>query len=120
VQEAHLGAAFAVVVGSFAYNVTMTLGAGALVRPLTIADADTLHMPWFAAVADRGIICGLAAPNGRLAGPATAVLLAIYALFVRFGRGTAGPTVPGAKRDHHLDDGTVLQSFDRGDKEAGA
>ena len=33
------------VVGSFAYNVTMTLGAGALARPLVLVDATVLHAP---------------------------------------------------------------------------
>ena len=38
-------AAVAGVVGSFAYNMTMTLGAGALVRPLAIGNAALLHGP---------------------------------------------------------------------------
>lgn len=33
------------VVGSFAYNVTMTLGAGALTHPLVLADVAVLHVP---------------------------------------------------------------------------
>lgn len=37
------GVALAGVVGSFAYNVTMSLGAGALVRPLVIEDGQLLH-----------------------------------------------------------------------------
>lgn len=39
-------AVVAAVVGSFTYNVTMTLGAGALARPLVITDAAALHGPW--------------------------------------------------------------------------
>jgi cation:H+ antiporter len=70
------------VVGSYAYNVTMTLGAGALARPLTIADAGALHFPWLALVAALGIVCALAAPNGRLGRRAGIVLLAAYPLFV--------------------------------------
>ena len=38
-------AAVAGVVGSFAYNMTMTLSAGALVRPLVIGDASLLRGP---------------------------------------------------------------------------
>jgi cation:H+ antiporter len=37
------------VVGSFAYNATMTLGAGALARPLQVLAADQLHLPLLAA-----------------------------------------------------------------------
>ena len=35
----------AAVVGSFAYNATMTLGASAVARPLRISDAGVLHVP---------------------------------------------------------------------------
>jgi cation:H+ antiporter len=38
----------AAVVGSFAYNATMTLGAGALARPLELDDAASLHLAWLA------------------------------------------------------------------------
>jgi cation:H+ antiporter len=38
-------AAVAAVMGSFVYNVTMTLGAAAVVRPLTVLDATLLHFP---------------------------------------------------------------------------
>jgi len=38
-------AVVAAVVGSFAYNATMTLGAAALVRPLRIADAGPIRLP---------------------------------------------------------------------------
>lgn len=34
------------VVGSFAYNVTMTQGTGALAHPLTITDAPMRRLPW--------------------------------------------------------------------------
>jgi cation:H+ antiporter len=37
-------AAVAAVKGSFVYNVTMTLGAAAVVRPLTVLDATLLHI----------------------------------------------------------------------------
>jgi cation:H+ antiporter len=38
-------AVVAAVIGSFAYNATMTLGASALARPLRISHADQLHIP---------------------------------------------------------------------------
>ena len=70
------------VVGSFAYNVTMTLGAGALARPLVIADAKALHLPWLAMLASLGLVILLAAPVGRLGRPAGIALLAAYPLFL--------------------------------------
>jgi cation:H+ antiporter len=44
------------VVGSFTYNVTMTLGAGALARPLTSADPGLLRGPWLAMPASL-VVC---------------------------------------------------------------
>jgi cation:H+ antiporter len=70
------------VVGSFAYNVTMTLGAGAVVAPLIIIDAGRLHMPWIAMVASLAIVVLLAAPNRRLGRAAGVALLALYPVFV--------------------------------------
>jgi cation:H+ antiporter len=84
-SAARRGASEAVVagvVGSFAYNVTMTLGAGALARPLAIVDAAGLHRPWLAMIAALGVVILLAAPKGRLGRMAGVVLLAAYPLFV--------------------------------------
>ena len=69
------------VVGSFTYNVTMTLGAGALARPLRVEDAAALHLPWLL------MLLGLAVPlalsvRGRLDRRAGLVLLACYPAFV--------------------------------------
>jgi cation:H+ antiporter len=67
-SAARRGASEAVVagvIGSFAYNVTMTLGAGALARPLAIMD-----------------VVLLAAPMGRLGRRAGIILLSAYPLFV--------------------------------------
>jgi len=69
------------VVGSFTYNVTMTLGAGALARPLRVDDAAALHLPWLL------MLLGLAVPlalsvRGRLDRRAGLVLLACYPAFV--------------------------------------
>lgn len=75
-------AVVAAVVGSFTYNVTMTLGAGALARPLRITDAAALHGPWLAMLAGLGLVLVLALPRRRLGRPAGVVLLAAYPLFV--------------------------------------
>ena len=66
------------VVGSFAYNVTMSLGAGALARPLRISDAAQLHRPWIAMIAALVCALALAIPRGRLARWAGWLLLAAY------------------------------------------
>lgn len=75
-------AAIAGVVGSFAYNVTMTLGAGALARPLTIANAPVLHLPWIAMVASLGLVLLLSLPSGSLRRRSGFALLAAYPLFL--------------------------------------
>jgi cation:H+ antiporter len=54
------------VVGSFAYNVTMTLGGAALIRPLSIVDATLLHKPAMAMLAALVLVILLAAPNNHL------------------------------------------------------
>jgi cation:H+ antiporter len=84
-SAARRGASEAVVagvIGSFAYNVTMTLGAGALARPLTIMDATSLHAPWLAMLAALCLVVLLAAPMARLGRVAGIILLSAYALFV--------------------------------------
>lgn len=84
-SAARRGASEAVVagvVGSFAYNVTMTLGAGALARPILIIDASSLHVPWLAMLASLGLVVALAAPTASLNRVAGIVLLAAYPLFV--------------------------------------
>jgi len=71
------------VVGSFAYNATMTLGAGALARPLAISDASLLHRPWVMMVASLVLVLALAAWRAdRLDRPAGLVLLAAYPVVV--------------------------------------
>ena len=64
------------VVGSFAYNVTMSLGARALARPLHITGAGQLHGPWLAMIATLAAVLVLAAPRRRL-GPAAGWLLLV-------------------------------------------
>jgi cation:H+ antiporter len=69
------------VVGSFTYNATMTLGAGALVHPLAVRDAGALHLPWLLMVAAAALPL-LLAWRGRLDRRAGVVLLAGYPVFV--------------------------------------
>ncbi len=70
------------VVGSFAYNVTMTLGAGALARPLVLADAPVLHIPLVLMLGSLALVMLLAARHGRLGRTDGAVLLAAYPAFI--------------------------------------
>jgi cation:H+ antiporter len=70
------------VVGSFTYNVTMTLGAGALARPLRVVDADLLHLPWLMMLAALALVLLLAWPSGRLDRRAGYACLALYPVFV--------------------------------------
>ncbi len=84
-SAARRGASEAVVagvVGSFAYNVTMTLGAAALAHPLKVLDANRLHVPLLAMLASLVLVILLSAPTGYLARFAGAVLLLAYPLFV--------------------------------------
>jgi cation:H+ antiporter len=75
-------AVVAAVVGSYTYNVTMTLGAGALARPLAITDAASLHVPWSTMLASLGLVLVLAFPHRELRRGAGVALLIAYPLFV--------------------------------------
>lgn len=70
------------VIGSFTYNVTMTLGAGALARPLHVEDPHRLRGPWLAMLASLAIVVVLAWRAQFLARRAGVVLLASYLVFV--------------------------------------
>ena len=70
--------AVAGVVGSAAYNATATLGAAALVRPLSV---DGVAVP-AAVAAALPIVILLLAPRGRLGRPAAALLVAGYVAYV--------------------------------------
>ena len=70
------------VVGSFAYNATMTLGVAAVVRPLRVTDAGLLHGPMVTMVAALGAVLVLAGPARRLDRTRGLVLLACYPVFV--------------------------------------
>lgn len=70
------------VVGSFTYNVTMTLGAGALARPLRIADPDLLRAPWITMIGALVVVMLLAVRHGSLRRAEGAAMLALYAAWV--------------------------------------
>lgn len=83
-SAAHRGMTTAIVagvVGSYTYNATMTLGAGALARPLQVVDAQQLHVPWVLMLVALALPLGLAR-GGRLDRRSGALLLASYPLFV--------------------------------------
>ncbi len=69
------------VVGSFTYNVTLTLGAAAIARPLKILDASLLHFPLIVMLGSLGLVMVLASFQGYLHKTAGFILLAAYPLF---------------------------------------
>ena len=77
--------AMAGVVGSFGYNMTMSLGAGALIRPLVISDASTLQAPAVIMLAALGaVIAIIALPTRLLERAAGVTALGAYVAFVAF------------------------------------
>lgn len=70
------------VVGSFAYNVTMTLGTAAIVRPLQVFDANYLHRPLLLMLVSLLLMILLAVPQGSLNRLSGNVLLVAYPLVV--------------------------------------
>lgn len=85
-------AAIAGVVGSFAYNVTMTTGAAALVRPLLLHEATQLHVPMLLMLGALGLVIVLAGPKKQLGRSSGIILLAAYVLALAFilSRNSAG------------------------------
>lgn len=77
-------AVIAAVVGSFAYNATMSLGAAALARPLAIADASLLRGPLLVMLAALAAVIALGVPRGRLSRAGAVALLAAYPVFVAY------------------------------------
>lgn len=75
-------AVVAAVVGSYAYNATMTLGAAAVLNPLRIEDATLLHLPAIGMLSALVAVLALSARGGRLGRGDAAVLLVGYAAFV--------------------------------------
>jgi len=72
------------VVGSFVYNMTMTLGAAAVARPLFLIDVTSLHRPLTAMMASFVLVICLAVVRRELGRIAGGVLLAAYPLTVWF------------------------------------
>lgn len=70
------------VVGSFAYNVTMTLGGAAVAHPLTILDAQLLHFPIVVMMASLALVIVMASLKGSLGKAAGGVLMVSYPVFV--------------------------------------
>ncbi|MGH9306818.1 MAG: sodium:calcium antiporter [Acidimicrobiales bacterium] len=75
-------AVVAAVVGSYAYNVTMTLGAAALVRPLRIAHAAHLHGPLLVMLGSLVVVIIFGWRSGRISRQAGIVLLVAYPVFL--------------------------------------
>lgn len=75
-------AVVAAVIGSFAYNATMTLGAAAVITPLGISDATLLRLPMLGMIAALALVLGLSYRSGHLTRTDAAVLLGGYTFFV--------------------------------------
>jgi cation:H+ antiporter len=75
-------AVVAAVIGSYAYNATMTLGAAAVITPLGISDATLLRIPMLGMLAALVLVLALSRRSRHLTRRDAAVLLGGYALFV--------------------------------------
>ena len=75
-------AVVAAVVGSYAYNATMTLGASALARPLHVTHSSDLHVPLLAMIAALAAVLALSWRRRTLDRSAGIILLACYPAFV--------------------------------------
>jgi len=70
------------VVGSYAYNATMTLGAAAVLRPLGVTDADLLHLPMVAMLVALAAVVLLSLRRRALNRADGFAMLAAYPAFV--------------------------------------
>ena len=70
------------VVGSYAYNMTMSLGAGALVAPISIDDSAILHAPLIVMLALMAVAIVLAVRHDQLDRRDAIILFAGYPIFV--------------------------------------
>jgi cation:H+ antiporter len=70
------------VVGSYTYNATMTLGAGALAAPLRLVDGAALHGPWLVMLASLAFVCVLGIVGRGLNRGAGIACLAAYPVAV--------------------------------------
>jgi cation:H+ antiporter len=72
----------AAVIGSFAYNATMTLGASAVTRPLHISDPAQLHLPLVAMVGSLALALALSWRSRQLHRLPGVALVLCYPVFV--------------------------------------
>jgi cation:H+ antiporter len=70
------------VIGSYAYNLTMSLGAGALIAPISIADAGSIQIPFVAMSALMALVLVFSMRNQSLDKRHGPWLLLGYGLFV--------------------------------------
>ncbi len=70
------------VVGSFAYNATMTLGGAAVAHPLRLQNVSSLHVPLIMMIGALVLVLALALPRRRLSRLSGVILLCAYPLFV--------------------------------------
>lgn len=70
------------VIGSYAYNMTMSLGAGALVAPVSLAGPEVLHPPLLVMLALLVVVIALAARTDTLDRRAAVVMFAGYPVFL--------------------------------------
>jgi cation:H+ antiporter len=77
-------AAIAGVVGSFSYNMTMTIGAAALVRPMVLTEASELHVPLLFMMGSLVLVILLSVPKREVGRSAGIVLVAAYGLFIAY------------------------------------
>jgi cation:H+ antiporter len=75
-------AVVAAVVGSYAYNLTMSLGAGAVVAPIAIGRPEAIRLPFVAMAVLLVLVLGFAFRRGALARRDAVVLLLGYPVFV--------------------------------------
>jgi len=77
-------AVIAGVMGSFVYNVTMTLGAAAFVHPLVLARSRLLHISLVAMLVSLVIVIAFASPKSVLTRVYATAMLIFYAAFLWF------------------------------------
>ena len=70
------------VVGSYAYNLTMSLGAGALVAPIAITDSTTIRAPYIAMALLLALVLALSTRDQTLRRSHGPILLIGYAAFI--------------------------------------
>jgi cation:H+ antiporter len=77
-------AVVAAVVGSVAYNATMTLGAAALVHPLRVVDAAPLHVPAVLMLCAWALVAVAGSLRGRLSRRDGIAFVVLYGVFLGY------------------------------------